>query len=380
MPAFAGVALLGLVAFQTLLSAPRANRLGRTVSERVSNLNGKRTLLIVAACLSVFLIQSAFLHHELKPQTAAHLLTYAVLAFGARSLAPSWPSLALVKISVWVNALLLLTFYLPQLREVFWYENLGQYRFRSIYFEPSIAALMFVLNIMVLWLCATRVRHAPLLIALSVLCLALTYSGSGMLMLAALMLTGFSRRQLWTLTKLVLMTSPLLAVWIISPTGSAAIQEMLVSRVAGILALEYDNSVHLRAVAPFLFLADLAASSQTAILGAGIGGIESFILTNENDFWYLTDFSGEQLTAINNGYVVVVALLGIPLALSVFLTATVWLWRSRAPRSLKVFLLLYPFVSGFMIHPLVWLLLVMVGLNSASAAGPTKHPQRTDSQ
>lgn len=367
MPAFAGAALIALVALQGLLSAPRTRRKWRPFTDSVSRLNVERTLLIVAACLTVYVIQSIFLPHHLKPLTAAHLLIYLAIVFGGKSLAPSWPNLSLIKISVWGNAILLLTYYAPPLRDTFWYENLGQFRYRSIYFEPSIAALMLVLNITVIWSCATRVRYASLLIAVSLLCLALTYSGSGILVLAAMMFTSFSRPHLRTMLKLALASGLLLGAWIASPTGSDAIQELLISRLSGIIALEYDNSVHLRAVAPFLFLADLMDSPWTAILGAGIGGIEAFIMANEASFWYLTDFSGEQLTAINNGYVVIIALVGIPLAALAFLAASVWLWRSRAPRSLKAFLLLYPFVSGFVIHPLLWLLVVMVGVKSSSA-------------
>jgi hypothetical protein len=367
MPALAGAVLVTLVVAQALLSAFSSRRQRLAMSGSAAHLHGRRTVLIVAACMTIFLLQVALLPHELKLFTAAHLLVYLVVALGARSLKPSWPSLGLVKISVWANALLLLTYYMPGLKEQFWYENLGQYRFRSIYFEPSIAALMFVLNILVLWSNTAKVRYAALLVALSLVSLALTYSGSGLLVLAALALTGFSRKHLWLLVKLVLVTGPVLALWALSPGGSEAFQEMIVSRIAGILALEFDASVFLRAVAPFLFLLDLVDSPWTFLLGAGIGGIESFILSNESTFWYLTNFSGEQLTAINNGYIVTAALLGIPMALLLGLVMATWLWRSRAPRGLKMFLLLYPFVSGFVIHPLLWLLVVMVGVQSAPA-------------
>ncbi|MEI6320516.1 MAG: hypothetical protein WCS09_18530 [Pseudomonadota bacterium] len=366
MPAFAGMVLLAIVMVQAvfrLLSGPKARAAGPIGT--AGDLHPVKLAIVISLVGLIFIVQSMMLPHEVRAGTAIHLLIYLVVVFAHRSLIASWPSLQLVRWVVWVNTILLLTFFLDGAREVFWYENLGQYRFRSYYFEPSIAALMYVLNILIIWSSGRRSRDSMLLISMSLAGLLLTYSGSGILLLALIMMTGISWKQLAPVLKIVLIVIPLLILWSLTPQGAEAIDDLIVQRVVGIVALEYDNSVHLRAVAPFIFLADQLETATHALIGFGVGGLENHILTNESSLLYLTNFAGELMTSVNNGYVVLIALVGLPTAILCFAWLGVRVVSSPGPSGLKVYIVLYPFFSGFVIHPLIWLLVVMIGLRVA---------------
>ncbi len=370
MPAFAGIVLLAIVTVQAVFRLLRG--LLRGSKARVAgpigaagDLHPVKVAIVISLVGLIFIVQSMMLPHEVRVGTAIHLLLYLVVVFAHRSLIASWPSLQLVRWVVWVNTILLLTFFLDGVREVFWYENLGKYRFRSYYFEPSIAALIYVLNIMIIWSCGRQSRDYMLLISMSLAGLMLTYSGSGILLLALIMMTGIKWRRLALILKIALIVIPPMVFWSLTPQGAEAINDLIVQRVVGIVTLEYDNSVHLRAVAPFIFLAEQLETATYALIGFGVGGLENHILTNESSLHYLTNFAGELMTSINNGYVVLIALVGLPMAILCLAWLSVRVVSSPAPFGLKVYIVLYPFFSGFVIHPLIWLLVVMIGLRAA---------------
>jgi hypothetical protein len=271
----------------------------------------------------------------------------------------------IVRTVVWLNTLLLLTFFIDEVRDFFWYENLGQYRFRSYYFEPSIAALIYVLNIQIIWTVVRKTWESVILIAVSLVGLLLTYSGSGILLLGVMMMTGIRWSRLVPMLKIIIVAAPPLILWSLTPEGAAAIDEMIVQRAFSILMLEYDNSVYLRAVAPFIFLSDQLESVTYTLAGFGVGGLKNYMLSNESSLMYFRNFAGEFMTSINNGYVVLIALVGLPMAAFCLAWLGARVVRSPAPSALKVYVLLYPFVSGFVIHPLIWLLVVMIGLHGA---------------
>jgi len=106
MPAFAGAVLLALVGLQGLLLAALPWRRRRGLALAAGQFHGRRTLYLIAVCGGLFAVQAALLPHGLKAGTAAHLLVYLLVIFGARSMDSSWPSISLVRVSVWLNALL----------------------------------------------------------------------------------------------------------------------------------------------------------------------------------------------------------------------------------------------------------------------------------
>lgn len=372
MPAYAGLALVLLVLCSAFGSRqPPGLYRGPT---RALALRPELLLLLVALTGLVVIVQALLLPNAIKPFSAAHLLVYLVIAFARWDQGPNWPALPLVRAVSVANALLLLTLFVPGLVDLFWYENLDQRRFRAFYFEPSIAAVVYVLNLVVLWHASARTRGEAPYVVCNLLCLALTYSGSGFLLLAAVLASGLRGSRLAGLWRYALLALPLGLAWAMSESGSAALQSLVIGRVAGIASLEYDNSVHLRAVAPLLFVVDFLDAGLHTWLGAGIGGIESYVDMRANALWFLVDFKGDLVPHINNGYVVVVALLGLPLAVVVILLWLLLLLRAPVPRALKAYALLYPLVSGFVIHPLLWLLVVMLGLPAMTTTRAAARP------
>jgi hypothetical protein len=369
-PAFAGLALLVLLLLSAFGPSQPAGPL--RAASRALALRPDATLLLVALSGLVFIAQSLLLPNEIKPFSAVHLLAYLVVALARREHGPNWPALPLVRAVSLVNALLLLTLFVPVLADIFWYENLGQRRFRAFYFEPSIAAVVYVLNLIVLWHASPQPRRELPFVACNLVCLVLTFSGSGFVLMAAVLASSLGRGRLAGLGRYALLAVPAAVAWALTESGSAALQELVLSRAAGIAALEYDNSVHLRAVAPLLFVADFLEAGRNTWFGAGIGGIESYVDLRAGSLWFLVDFAGNLVPHINNGYVVVLALLGLPLGSLVILLWLVLLARARVPRALKVFALLYPLFSGFVIHPLLWLLVVMLGWSARPAHVPAR--------
>lgn len=364
-PAFTGVAMLLLVMWSAVGPAQPLDRLHSRW--RAIALRPDRVVLIVAAIGAVVLVQSMVLPNDLKPFTAAHLIAYSIVALARRDWAPDWPAATFVRAVSVVNAALLLSFFLPGLTEVFWFEFVGQYRYRSFYLEPSIAAIIAVLNLVVLWHSGGGGRREFPYIVCNLLCLALTFSGSGLLLLGVVLIASIRRSNATVGWRYGLLVVPAVIAWTSSESGGAAIQELIVGRAAGILSLEYDNSVHLRAIAPMLFVAELLDGGLHTWLGAGIGGIESYVLQHARDMWFMVDFAGDTVAEINNGYVVVIALFGVPLGVVFILLWLTVLVRARVPAALKAYVILYPLVSGFVIHPLFWLLVVMIGSRSRTS-------------
>jgi hypothetical protein len=361
-PALAGAVLLLLVALSafTPRSIPTPTGGHRRLA-RAADLSPASMLLLAAMLGLLVLIQAVALPNELKPFTALHLALYVMVALARRESTPSWPAVGLVRWVSVLNLLLLPSLFIPTLADVLWYENVGQFRFQSIYFEPSIAALVYVLNLLILWRHGERGSRELPYVVCNLLCLALTYSGSGFLALAVVALFEFRRLRARTILAYLLLLAPAAILWLASEGGGEAIQQMIVGRAAGIVALDYDNSIHLRVVAPLLFLSELADGSVNAWLGAGVGGIESFMALRESALWFMTDFKGDPVLYINNGYIVAAALFGIPIACLLIAAWALYVLFAQAPASLKAFALLYPLVSGFVIHPLLWLLVVMIG-------------------
>ncbi len=321
-----------------------------------------RVLLILIAVILIFVAQTTALPHELKPQTFMHLIVYLFVALGHRSQIPSWPSIRLVRLIVWINSCLLLTYFFHDFRAIFWAENVGQFRFRSYFYEPSIAALVYGLNIIIILERGRRARDSWILIALSGLGLFLTFSGSGFALLAVIIFASLYEKK--SIKSVLPLLSFMLALLLVSNTfllPYLVTEELIFRRIELIFEANADHSAYLRFVAPFLFSYHQLSSGLYGFFGVGIGGIENYISANAADLWFLIEYTGDLSTNLNNGYAVLLALTGLPIWLALLAAATRRVVRSSTPLSLKMFLVFYPMFSGFVIDPLLWLLLVMVG-------------------
>ena len=136
--------------------------------------------------------------------------------------------------------------------------------------------------------------------------------------------------------------------------------ELVVNRLKGYYDTGLDNSAFLRGVVPLHLLMDIFNNADLFLFGAGIGGIDNLFLLNNDQFWYMYNWKGDSVSVVNNGYINIILLIGFPLSFLFFLLLFLKLYKSKISFSLKLFVLIYPFFSGFVIHPLFWLFLILV--------------------
>lgn len=354
-PRFSGALLLLLVAGGLLVHWQRPRS---ALAFGVIALDWQRAVYAVCGVGLLAIFQAVWLPNDNRPGTVVHLLVYLVLFLGRDRDQPNDVAGPAVALTTLLSLLLLLSFPLPALRDIAWVEKIGGYRFQSYFSEPSLASFVLIFNLHHLWMRGLERPWARPLLVVNLICLVPTFSGSGMMLLALLVLThlrhNFSWRQAMVFLLLLLVTLVGLRTLF-----TAAFDQMLVARAAGLLGNQTDNSTFLRFVVPWLFIRDMAQDDVHFWLGTGIGGLVDFIESNHHRLWYLVDYQGQTLVNLNNGYAIVLSLLGVPLGL-LLTVAVVWrVWVSPAEPTSKVLFLAYPFFSGFVIHPMPWLLLAL---------------------
>lgn len=352
---FSGAVLLLLVAAGLLLQSQRPR--SATVSGVIA-LDWQRAVLAVCCVGLLAIFQALWLPNDNKALTVAHLLVYVVLFLARDRGQRQDVAGAAVALTTLLTLLLLLSFPLPALRDIAYVEKVGGYRFQSYFSEPSLAAFLLIFNLNQLWLSGLEKPWSRWLLVINLVCLIPTFSGSGMMLLALLVAThlrhNFSWRQaLWFLLLLGVALVGLRTLF------SAAFDQMLVARAAGLLGNQTDNSTFVRFVVPWLFLRDLVQDDVHFWFGTGLGGLVDFIETNHQRLWYLVDYQGQTLANLNNGYVIVLALLGVPLGLVLIISVVYRVGVSPADPKSKVLFLAYPFFSGYVSHPMPWLLLAL---------------------
>ena len=364
-----GAALLLVFLAQAFVSV-RYPQNDRHIRAWFSNIDYRRALWLLAGVVLFALLQVVVLPYALSPFTIVHAALYVVL-FGAqrrwRSAQVSHRALLFI---AWLNFAILVACALPAVREIFFIEKAGGLRFQSYYSEPSVAAFTYVFNLQQLWAQRAR-RGSAAAMAVSLICLMPTFSGSGLGLLMLLVLANFGTGQgvLRSVALLVLMAFALVVVRFLA---ADAFDQMLVARMQGIVGIggQADNSTFLRFVAPWLFLSDMVGNGNFGWTGVGLGGLVNYVDRNQVHLWFLVDFNGDTVYAINNGYAVVLGLFGLPLGILSLIILLVLVYRSPEPRGNKTMLLAYPFFSGYLIHPFIWLLLADGIWRKAPAPAP----------
>lgn len=342
-----------------------------------------RALIILTSVVALALAQASLLPYALSAFTVVHLALYLVLFGAQRPQASAEPLIGAILLITALNALALLGSVLEPVRNLMFIEKVGGLRFQAFYAEPSVAAFTYVFNVHVLWQ-RRHERYAGLFLGLNLLFLLLTFSGSGLMLLGLLLLVQLRRM---TSTMVVFRAFGLLVLGLVTLRLALpeAFEQMFVVRLTGIATSQIDNSTFLRFVAPWLFINDLANNQNYLWTGTGIGGLIPYIQRFEGRLWFLVNYDGESLYALNNGYALVISLLGLPLALLLLGLTLYKVFKAKSDSSVKALFLAYPFFSGYLIHPLVWLLLAGVVWPTRQATGakpddtpPLAPPRPTD--
>ena len=309
--------------------------------------------------LSVFFfVQSQFLDNSLRITTLLHLALYASMTFAVKCDASPMPPLSLVRIVTIANFFLIFTFFVPGLKDFFWYENVGMYRYRSFYFEPSILAIFCVFNILVLY--SSGVRGNFLYLIGNFLSLMVTVSGSGFFLLLLCVFVEIRFKNLVRFGLIFLVAVPLGMIILRYMGFYDSLLEQILGRISGVFETQTDGSAQVRFVASYQYLSVLSGDLRSFFLGSGIGGIQSFMAEHTESLWFFINYDGEFLSEINNGYVVLIAIFGFPIGLFFLIKYISLFLRSDFHKSYRAFAVFYPFFSGFVIHPLFFLLVSSV--------------------
>ncbi len=236
--------------------------------------------------------------------------------------------------------------------EVLWGKVGDTYRFRSYFSEPARAAAMYALNIYLVNFVVKKALVKMVLLLMSLVCIAATYSGTGIVLGLVMLLPYLKQRAVVFAMPVVLLLG---MVWVSSDEGFT---DRISQRVSGILAGEVDNSTFQRFFAPFLFISEQVSATDTLLFGHGIGGMEPYIRQNPGNYAFLVNpYSHELIPKSSNGYVIMLSWFGFPLGLFLMLLWIALMVPLKRPLSLKLFVLLYPFFAAWLLHPFFMLLL-----------------------
>jgi len=320
-------------------------------------LDYRKVLYLTAGLLFFTLLQAVLLPYPLSLFTTLHLGFYLIFYGASRKNASSHVSFRSINIVTWLNvAILFGSIFLP-IREVAFIEKMGGLRFESFYSEPSYAAFIYLFNMQQLWM-RRHQEHILLLLFLNFACLLFTFSGSGFALLFLLLVIHLSvGAKLNVRVKLFIALAS--GIVLLKMLAGDAFDQMLISRFQGIASSEIDNSTFLRFVAPWLFLDGLAEKELHFYLGAGIGGLTEYINYYRAELGYFVDYADQDVNVLNNGYAIIVALLGFPLGTAILLWMFGKTWKSKLHLSNKLLFIAYPFFSGWVIHPLFFLLMAL---------------------
>ena len=195
--------------------------------------------------------------------------------------------IAVIKVLTIVNFCMLFSYFMPTLRDIFYFEIGGFYRFQGAYLEPSVAAISSVFNIIVLLLySAQNKKHSYILINL--LIVILTFSGSGLLLLfIALFSYLIKNSKLSSLFyTLGFLFSLFGLIFIVYP------ENFLYLRITNVLNQEFSQSTYLRFFAPFEFINHLYNANISSFI-FGISDPRLYIEYNHSDFQYFYLWHGE---------------------------------------------------------------------------------------
>jgi hypothetical protein len=362
-PQFCGIMLLILIAVASLivLLFPK----NCFYSEYWAIWLDYRKVLYINACLLFFTsLQAILLPYPLNPFSILQLGLYLLLCGASRKITSNFVSFKSINYVTWLNVVILVISLFPSIRDFTFIETPSGFRFKSFYSEPSYAAFIYIFNMQQLWM-RRHQEQISVLLLVNFTCLLFTFSGSGVALLLLLLLIHLSVGMRFNV-RIKLLVVLILGLSLLKILAGDAFNQMLIARLQGIANNEIDNSTFLRFIAPWLFLDGLIAKNLHFYLGTGIGGMVEYINYYRSDFGYLVDYSGQYVDAVNNGYVIIVALLGLPLGAITLFWIFKRVWKSKMHLSDRLLFLAYPFFSGWVIHPLFFLLMLLSTSKSKS--------------
>lgn len=257
-----------------------------------------------------------------------------------------------VKVVTLLNFMLIFTFVIPNLRGYFFYENLGFYRYKSVYLEPSILASFTVFNMLVIMF-YDRSNKKMLFTFSNLIVLFLSFSGSGffifMFIFFIYSIIKLSLRYIICLLSFLL----LFFVYILNFENAFTI------RVYNFLNNNYDNSTILRFVAPVEYLIKFSEKNFYNIF-IGVGDPRMFIKKNFYDFNFFYLWNQLPTYNVNNGYIVALSLGGIVFILILLVYLISKISKHKIP--ILIFIIIFPLFSGHFVSILYWFLLSVFSL------------------
>lgn len=264
------------------------------------------------------------------------------------------PSLRHLLVLLTIVSLALLVLGPVQLvREFAFIDTVNGLRFRSYFSEPSIAAIAFCLNIILVR--GEKSKRLKLFVLLgNTILVVFTFSGTGLILLAVALLDKEAMR--WIPAGIIALVAAALLFRIGMP---AEFETIVFARVERLLNNDLSNSSFLRFIAPWLTVEGAFREVDVFLAGVGIGGLSDYLMANGRTFYYLQNYAGEQVLVLNNGYAVLFVLLGFPAAVFILAWMAARLKASKAEFRIKLLFLLLPFFSGAIWAANFWLLFYM---------------------
>jgi hypothetical protein len=254
--------------------------------------------------------------------------------------------IAVIKVVTIVNLCMLFSYFTPILRDIFYFEIVGFYRFQGAYLEPSVAAISSVFNIIVLLLYSAQNKKTPYIL-INLLIVMLTFSGSGLFLLLITLLTYLIKNFKGSILfyTLGLLCSLYGLIFIAYP------ENFLYLRAANVLNQEFSQSTYLRFFAPFEFISHLYNTSVFGFI-FGISDPRLYIEYNHSDFQYFYLWHGSKTYQLLNGYAVLWGLSGL-VGVSAFFTLMFYHWKNRN-LVYNTFILFVPFFMGHFVSIMYW--------------------------
>lgn len=250
-----------------------------------------------------------------------------------------------VKLLTLVNFAMVLLYFIPIFRDVFYFDMLGLYRFRGAYLEPSIAAIASVFNLIILWLYSQQRSYVFILINL--LIILLTFSGSGLVLILIVFLSQFIKN--FKLSQGLLLAVGLVGsyVMIFEFLQGSFIHQ----RIINVLNGDFSQSTYLRFFAPFEFVQSLYNADAYSFL-FGVTDPRLYIENNYSEFQYFYLWDGSATYQVNNGYAVLWGLSGLS-GVMIFFLFMFYHWKKRNI-VFNTFVLCVPFFTGHFVSIMYW--------------------------
>lgn len=255
------------------------------------------------------------------------------------------------------------------IQDIAFVEKVNGLRFRSYFSEPAAAAIVFCLHISLIQGSRSKLLKNFVIFGNSLLVL-FTFSGTGLILLSVVLFQWQIVR--WSIPIVMGVVVAALIFGLVLPYQ---FESIVLSRAEQILTGDISNSTFLRFVAPFMVLGDAFRSLDVILTGVGIGSLSEYLIFNHSLFGYLRDFSGNRVDVLNNGYAIILILLGAPTGVTLLLYMARTVLRSNADTKAKIFFICLPMFTGVVWSASFWFsFLVAAGVLSFSQGKPEPRP------